>query len=53
MLQFHAILWKATIDHEGEAKVTFTVPLSDRTAVTELMTMTEKLLIVEVREAEP
>lgn len=47
-ITFIAALHKVQIDREGEARITFTVPMSDRRAVLALSEYTECELRVEV-----
>lgn len=50
MIIFIASLHKVQIDREGEAKITLTVPLSDREQVLNLSMLTETALKVSVEE---
>ena len=44
----NATLWKVTSDHDGEAKITFVVPLSDLDKAAQVAQMVDKLLSVTV-----
>ena len=48
MITFTASLHKVQIDREGEARITLTVPLSDREQVLNLSMLTETALKVSV-----
>ena len=45
---FNAIIHKVQIDREGEARITLTVPLSNREQVLNLSMLTETVLKVSV-----
>ena len=50
---FHAQLYGGRTDRDGEWRVTFTVPASELPSLLRLMTWTEKLLLVKVKESPP
>lgn len=47
-ITFNAQLWKVQIDHEGESRIAFAIPLSDLDKVLKIGEHSQKLLKVKV-----
>jgi len=47
-MRIRSQLWKVQVDREGESTLVFKVPLSDLSAVQELMTYVETELTLEI-----
>ena len=47
-IAFNAQLWRISQDHEGESRVTFSIPLSDLERVLKLGEYTQRLLNIKI-----
>ena len=51
LLKFNAQLWRVHVDHEGESRVTFAIPLSDLEQVLKIGELSQQPLVVVVGKA--
>ena len=51
-IAFHAQLWRVNVDHEGESRVSFAIPLTDLEKVLKIGELSQKLLRVQMEVEE-